>query len=392
MRGFSSKRILAVLVAAVAISLLAHTGVTLAQAAKPEKAVKQKAAPVKVGKGAVQEAKSAAAPPKPAISPTTEVELQRRFNALRSELLDDRAGTIEWWLAVVAIVLTFFGIVVAILGLIGFRRFQSIEKEARESVEATNQHLEEAERNNEEAKGLVEEIKGYRDETKAIRDETAESAADEPERVKQIAEDVRENPESPLIEKAIADAISLQQEQKLEEAIEKWQAIAKISEGNDIALAARAWFSMGFLFGEQGEWKEAIVAFDKALQLNPSLAIAFYNRGVAKGSLGQHEAAILDYNEAICLDPDYAPAYNNRGIAKNKMGQHEAAIADFEKALRLRSDDAATYYNRGLPHLKLGNKEDARRDFEKARALAFEGGNDALLSTVKQKLQELDEE
>ena len=390
MRGFFGKRILAVLIVALAISLWAQTGVSFAQAVA-EKGVVKEAVPVKVEKGAVKEAEPAAVPPKPAISPTTEVELQRRFNALRSELLDDRAGTIEWWLAVVAIVLTFFGIVVAILGLIGFRRFQSIEKEARESVEATNQHLEEAKRNNEDAKELVEEIKGYREESqKVLRKMTAESVADEPERVKQVVEDVRENPQSPLIDKAVARALSLQEQDKKDEAIKTWRSIANVMEGIDDALAARAWFSMGFLFGEQGEWKEAIVAFDKALQLNPSLAIAFYNRGVAKGSLGQHEAAILDYDEAICLDPDYVPAYNNRGLAKNKLGQYEGAIVDFDEALRLRPDDAATYYNRGLPHLALGNKEVARRDFEKARKLALKADKEDVKRAAEQKLQKLD--
>ena len=325
------------------------------------------------------------------------------------------------------IALTFFGIVVAILGLIGFRRFQSIEKEARESVEVTNEHLEEAKRSNEEAKELLEESRRYRDEVKDIRDETAETAADEPERVKQVAEDVREDPQSPLIDKAIADAISLQQDQKLEEAIEKWQAIVKIAEGSDNKLTARAWFSVGYLLLEQGKHEEGIAANDKALALNPELSMAYHNRGNGKRVLGRHEDAIVDYDKALSLRPDYSLAYYNRGNANATLLLYDEAIADYDKALSLNpkiTDDAysnrgnaklvlgypkdaisdhsraislnpanfVAYAGRGHSYVVLGEIEAARRDFEKARDLARAVGDEDLAASVEQDLQKLDEQ
>ena len=71
---------------------------------------------------------------RPTVPALVEVELQRRFNELRRELLDDRAKLVDWWLVAIAIVLTFFGIVVAIAGFMGFRRFREIETEAKNSV------------------------------------------------------------------------------------------------------------------------------------------------------------------------------------------------------------------------------------------------------------------
>ena len=255
MSGFFGKRILAVLVAALALGLCAQTGVSLAQAVA-EKGVVKEAVPVKVEKPAVQEAKSAAAPPKPAIPSATEVEIQRRFNELKRELLDNRADSIEWWLAVVAIVLTFFGIVVAIGGFFGVRIFRDIVNDARENAEEAKQIVAEARKSAEaadrvaadarksaeDANELVEEIKGYRDEVKDIRDETAETAADDPERVRQVAEDTRKSPQASPMDKAIANAISLQQEEKFDEAIDKWRGIANVIEEIDDALAARLGF------------------------------------------------------------------------------------------------------------------------------------------------------
>ena len=50
------------------------------------------------------------------------------------------------------------------------------------------------------------------------------------------------NPDASLVDKAITDAISLQQQGEHKDAIEKWRAIAQISEESDDELAARAWF------------------------------------------------------------------------------------------------------------------------------------------------------
>ena len=59
-----------------------------------------------------------------ALPAPVEVEIQSRFNELRGELLDDRAAYIDRWLSVVAIVLTFFGLLIVLGGYIGFSRFR----------------------------------------------------------------------------------------------------------------------------------------------------------------------------------------------------------------------------------------------------------------------------
>ena len=97
---------------------------------------------------------------------TTEVAIQRRFNELRREFLQDRADTINWWLAATAIFLTLIGIVAPIAAYIGFNRLQGIEAEARQSVKQARRsaveaegHVEEARKNAVEAEGHVEEAK-----------------------------------------------------------------------------------------------------------------------------------------------------------------------------------------------------------------------------------------
>ena len=63
---------------------------------------------------------------------------------------------------------------------------------------------------------------------------------------------VQREPAGSLTDPAVADAVLLQQQGNIEEAIEKWRSIANVAEGSDPDLAARAWLSVGYLLYERG--------------------------------------------------------------------------------------------------------------------------------------------
>ena len=325
-----------------------------------------------------------------------EAEVLHRFNELRREFLDYRAKTVDWWLTATAIFLTLLGIVAVFAGYLSFKRFREIETEARESAESAKEHAK-------KAGDIVDEIKAQHDEAVSlVQGITAESVSDNPDEVRRATESVQEDPTASPIDQAVAVAVQLQQGGKIKESIEKWHAIAIISEEIDKDRAARAWFSVGYLRQEPGEdalkaaigaynksiclkpdlaeaynnrgnakgclgrYEEAIADHDEAIRLKPDLAEAYNNRGNAKGGLGRHEEAIADYDEAIRLNPDYAMAYYNRGRAKNNLGRHEKAIADYDEAIRLNPDYAMAYYNRGRAKNNLGRHEEAIADYDKA--------------------------
>ena len=168
------------------------------------------------------------------------------------------------------------------------------------------------------------------------------------------------------IDKMVAEAESLQQQQKFGDAVEKWRSVAKIVEENDKNLAARAWFSVGYLAQLQGKFEEAIDAFNRSMDFKGDHANIYINRGSAKNSLGRYEAAIADLNKAIKLDQNNAEAYNNRGIAKNNLHEDEAAIADYNKAISLNPNLAEAYYNRGNTKRNLKQFEAALADYNEA--------------------------
>ena len=119
----------------------------------------------------------------------------------------------------------------------------------------------------EEARNLVGEIKTRRDEVESFVEWlTAETVHDHPAEAGRAAESIQGDPTASPIDLAVADAVHLQQRGIIQESIEKWRAVAIISEGFDKNRAAWAWFSVGYLRQEHG--KDALEA-----------AIDAYNEG-----------------------------------------------------------------------------------------------------------------
>lgn len=310
--------------------------------------------------------------PDSSVSDTTaEVEVLRRFNELRREILDHRAKTVDWWLAATAIFLTLLGVVAVIAGYLGFKRFREIEIEAREYMESSKRHAE-------DARNFVSEIKTQREQAVSLVEGlTAETVNDNPSEARRVVESIQEDPAASPISQAVAAAVLLQRQGDIEEAVEKWRAIASVVDGTQKEIGARAWFSVGYLLhgDEKNDLEKEIDAYNKSIQLMPSNSEPYNNRGVAKSKLGRHEEAITDYDKAIRLKPDDAGTYNNRGIAKSNLGRHEEALADYDETIRLKPDHANAYNNRGNAKISLGRYEEALADYDETIRLKPDGAN-----------------
>ena len=291
-------------------------------------------------------------PARSAIPAEVEVEIQRHINELRREQMDDRDTYFDRLLAIVAIV-------IAVAGYFSFKQFREIKAEAGQNVMASKQYAE-------EARHLVEKIKAKQHEADSLVERiSAQTVADKPSEANQVVSNVRKNPEASPIQKSIGLAVSFQQQGKRDDAIEKWSAVAHITEGSDNDLAAIAWFSVGYLLQDE-DLEGAVSAYDRAIRLNPGYVEAYNNRGNTKLKLGKYEAAVTDYDEAIRLDPALAKAYSNRGATKRALGQYEAAIADCNEAIRLDPDGAEAYINRAAAKHELGQNEAAIADCNEA--------------------------
>src|SRR6266704_1925567 len=113
-------------------------------------------------------------------------------------------------------------------------------------------------------------------------------------------------------------------------------------------------------------YKEALLAFEQAIQLDPNDAVIYFNKGDALDELERYEEALVAYKRAIRLDPNNADAYFNKGNVLDELERYEEALAAFEQAIRLDPDDAIVHYNKGNILSELERCEEALAAFEQA--------------------------
>ena len=123
---------------------------------------------------------------------------------------------------------------------------------------------------------------------------------------------------------------------------------------------------LGVALRDQGKHAEALLLFERAVQLDPESADAWANLGRARNETDQHGADLDAYERALALDDTRARVWINRGIALNGLGRHEEALASCEHALALDPSLWVGWYNTGQSLDYLGRAEEALAAFEHA--------------------------
>lgn len=83
------------------------------------------------------------------------------------------------------------------------------------------------------------------------------------------------------------------------------------------------------------KYSEAIAAYGRAIDLNPSNPVYFSNRAAAWSQAGNHEKAIEDANRAKEIDPAFTKAYSRLGHAYFSTGRYDEAVSAYQRAVEL---------------------------------------------------------
>ena len=132
---------------------------------------------------------------------------------------------------------------------------------------------------------------------------------------------------------------------------------------------ALAYNNRGSFFWDQKNYDEALIDYNKAIELRPIYPDALNNRGAIYLDKKRYPEAINDFNRVIELQKSYALVYSNRGLAMMETNKNSEARADFDKAIELKADYAEAYYNRGLLSMREKRPAEALRDYNKALEL-----------------------
>ena len=64
-----------------------------------------------------------------------------------------------------------------------------------------------------------------------------------------------------------------------------------------------AWYNKGVAIGKLNKSDEAIIAYDKAIEINPQNSDAWYDKAVTLDKLSKSDEAIKAYDKAIEINP-----------------------------------------------------------------------------------------
>jgi len=135
----------------------------------------------------------------------------------------------------------------------------------------------------------------------------------------------------------------------------------------------RPYSNLATALKDSGRPAEAVVYFNKSLELKPDSAEVHSNLGNALSKLGQTDEAIEHYKKALNLKPNFSDAHYNLALALARQGKTDEAIAEYRDALRFKPDDVDALSNLGFELAKQGNFDEAIKYYKKA--LEFEPKN-----------------
>lgn len=121
---------------------------------------------------------------------------------------------------------------------------------------------------------------------------------------------------------------------------------------------------------------QALVEFQKELAINPGDAASEYQIGEILFRDHRYEESRGHFLRALELSPDFVEAHV--GLAKSELEDHQPgkAVTELERAIQLQPKNTSAHYNLMLAYRDLGKKQQAMREMEVFRDLRAEENKD----------------
>ena len=141
-------------------------------------------------------------------------------------------------------------------------------------------------------------------------------------------------------------------------------ALEKAVEINPTLSESRT--NLGSIYLKKGKVSDAILQYRAALKINPNDAKTHNNLGNAYMQQDWLNYAVSQYHQSIRLEPDFTDAYKNLAIAYCKQERFEQAISQLRRAITLEPKDADCYSQLGSVFEQMGNYEQAISQYKMA--------------------------
>ncbi len=158
---------------------------------------------------------------------------------------------------------------------------------------------------------------------------------------------------------------AVQEEVNVEEKVET-KPVAKLP---NLGQDAEDYYTFGIKAIKEGNFTMAVQAWEKAIEIDPTMVKVYNYLGRAYYTQGMIEGAIDAYKKAVELDPANPKSYINLGIAYRYDEEYELAIEELNKAIELNPLSALAYDEIGMSLMKLEKHDEAIAALKNAAAI-----------------------
>jgi tetratricopeptide (TPR) repeat protein len=129
---------------------------------------------------------------------------------------------------------------------------------------------------------------------------------------------------------------------------------------------AENYYNLGNAYFDDSKMREAIEAYNKAIENKPDYHQAWLCKGVALAELGQPDEALKACNKALEFKPDLHKACLFKGAALATLGLYNEALDACNKAIELKPNDYLAWYGKGNALAASGRREESLEAYNKA--------------------------
>ena len=123
--------------------------------------------------------------------------------------------------------------------------------------------------------------------------------------------------------------------------------------------------SQGKMHLNLGNPKEALVQYQKALEMDSQNIEANNKTGNIFGRLGKYEEAIKRYDTVLKQEPNNLLALLNKGLAQHFLGDYNGAIKNYDTVLKIKPSSITASYNKASSLVQMNQLDEAFMILEK---------------------------
>lgn len=129
---------------------------------------------------------------------------------------------------------------------------------------------------------------------------------------------------------------------------------------------AQDWYEKGFWLEKGGNNQEALSAFDKAIELDPQMHMAYINKCLILLSAQKYDEAIEVMNKTLELTPDNINVWYLKASILRQLGKNEEALKMFDKVTNLDPKNSYMWYQKGYLLRIVGKLEESITVYDKS--------------------------